>query len=124
MLGTYIATSFVGELVRLSCQKLISLGVLFKGQSTPKFDQVESFETSFVSLIEEGDKPNTKVTMDILKQFDLPATEEDCLLVREACSAVSTRAARLSAAGILALVRKMQREKGTLWSSFVNRLLL
>ena len=108
-----------GELVRLCCLKLISLGVLFKGQSTAKFDKIESFETSFVSQIEEGDKLNTKVTMDILKQFDLNATEEDCMLVREACSAVSTRAARLSAAGILALVKKMNREKGTLYQLLV-----
>ena len=94
----------------MSCQKLISLGILFKGLSTPKFNEVESFETSFVSIIEEGDKPNIKATMDILKQFDLNPTEEDCLLVRDACSAVSRRAARLSAAGVLALVRKMKRE--------------
>ncbi len=102
----------LGELVRLSCQKLISIGILFKGQSTPKFDQIESFESSFVSQIEEGDAPDIKAITEILKRFDFEPTEQDCVLVRDTCVAISTRAARLSVAGIIGLVKKMGRHEG------------
>ena len=35
------------------------------------------------------------------------ATDEDCRVIRRVCEAVSTRAARLAAAGVVALVRKV-----------------
>ena len=35
------------------------------------------------------------------------ATDDDCRIIRRVCEAVSTRAARLAAAGIVALVRKV-----------------
>ena len=35
------------------------------------------------------------------------ATDDDCRTVRRVCEAVSTRAARLAAAGVVALVRKV-----------------
>ena len=35
------------------------------------------------------------------------ATDEDCRIIRRVCEAVSTRAARLAAAGVVALVRKV-----------------
>lgn len=38
------------------------------------------------------------------------ATDDDCRVIRRVCEAVSTRAARLAAAGVIALVRKVCRE--------------
>ena len=35
------------------------------------------------------------------------ATDDDCRTIRRVCEAVSTRAARLAAAGVVALVRKV-----------------
>jgi len=35
------------------------------------------------------------------------ATDDDCRIIRKVCEAVSTRAARLAAAGVVALVRKV-----------------
>ena len=35
------------------------------------------------------------------------ATDEDCRIIRRVCEAISTRAARLAAAGVVALVRKV-----------------
>ena len=35
------------------------------------------------------------------------ATDEDCRIIRRVCEAVSTRAARLAAAGVVTLVRKV-----------------
>ena len=48
--------------------------------------------------------------MRILKEdFGITASDTDCETVRRVCEAVSTRAARLAAAGIVALVRKIKK---------------
>ena len=46
----------------------------------------------------------------ILKEeFGIKASDADCEVVRRVCEAVSTRAARLAATGIVALVRKINK---------------
>ena len=46
----------------------------------------------------------------ILKEeFSIDASEEDCRTVQQVCEAVSTRAARLAAAGIITVVRKIDK---------------
>ena len=53
---------------------------------------------------------DTKQCKKLLKKnFDLDASDEDCEVARRVCEAVSTRAARLAAAGIVALVRKIDK---------------
>ena len=48
--------------------------------------------------------------MDLLKEdFSIEASKEDCEVVRRVCEAVSTRAARLAATGIVALVKKIDK---------------
>ena len=47
---------------------------------------------------------------ELLKnKCDIDASDDDCRLVRRVCEAVSTRAARLAAAGIVTLVRKIDK---------------
>lgn len=47
---------------------------------------------------------------DIFKnEFSIEASDTDCETVRRVCEAVSTRAARLAAAGIVALVKKINK---------------
>jgi hexokinase len=41
------------------------------------------------------------------KRFDIKASDQDCEVIRRVCVAVSTRAARLAAAGVVALVKKI-----------------
>lgn len=41
------------------------------------------------------------------KDFQMDVSDQDCELVRQVCEAVSTRAARLAGAGIVALVEKI-----------------
>ena len=43
------------------------------------------------------------------EEFGIEASAADCETVRRVCEAVSTRAARLAAAGIVALVRKIDK---------------
>ena len=44
--------------------------------------------------------------------FSLDTSDEDCDVVRRVCEAVSTRAARLAASGIVALVKKIDKVNG------------
>ena len=46
------------------------------------------------------------------KDFSIEASDQDCEVVRRMCEAVSTRAARLAAAGIVALVKKIKKIGG------------
>jgi hexokinase len=47
---------------------------------------------------------------DLFKnRFDIEASDQDCEVIRRVCVAVSTRAARLAAAGIVALVKKINK---------------
>ena len=43
------------------------------------------------------------------EKCDIDASDDDCHLVRRVCEAVSTRAARLAAAGIVTVVRKIDK---------------
>ena len=43
------------------------------------------------------------------EEFGLAASDTDCEMVRRVCDAVSSRAARLAATGIVALVRKINK---------------
>ena len=45
-------------------------------------------------------------------RFGIEASIKDCEVIRRVCVAVSTRAARLAAAGIVALVKKIKKTSG------------
>ena len=45
-------------------------------------------------------------------RFNVEASDKDCEVIRRVCVAVSTRAARLAAAGIVALVKKINKMDG------------
>lgn len=56
---------------------------------------------------------DTKVCQDLLKKdFSIEASTEDCEIVRRVCEAVSTRAARMAAAGVVTLVKKIDKLDG------------
>ena len=44
--------------------------------------------------------------------FSIEASDEDCQSVKRVCAAVSTRAARLAGAGVVALVKKINKLDG------------
>lgn len=45
----------------------------------------------------------------LLEKFSLEASDSDCEVVRRVCEAVSTRAARLAATGVVTLVKKIDK---------------
>ena len=56
---------------------------------------------------------DAEVCKDLLKKnFSIEASEENCNTVKRVCEAVSTRAARMAAAGIVALVKKIEKLSG------------
>ena len=56
---------------------------------------------------------DVEICKDLLrKDFSIEASEEDCETVKRVCEAVSTRAARMAAAGIVALVKKIDKLDG------------
>ena len=46
------------------------------------------------------------------EKFSIEASDGDCLVVQRVCEAVSKRAARLAAAGIVALVKRIDKLDG------------
>jgi len=49
----YISGKYLGEIVRVVLQRLISKGILFNGKSSKTLDTSANFTTEFVSKIEE-----------------------------------------------------------------------
>ena len=48
----------------------------------------------------------------MLEKFSIRASDEDCQAVKRVCEAVSKRAARLAATGVVALVEKIDKLSG------------
>ena len=46
------------------------------------------------------------------ENFSIEASDQDCEIIRRVCEAVSTRAARLAASGVVALVKKINKISG------------
>jgi len=106
-----ISGMYLGEIARLVCMDLIAAGVLFHGQATEPFITTYGFETADMSAIEASS--SIKDVQAILRnKFSVEApTDADCTTVKDICSIVSTRAARLTAAGIAAVAVRLNKEK-------------
>ncbi|KAJ1551763.1 hexokinase A [Nowakowskiella sp. JEL0078] len=105
---------YLGEIVRHIVLELISTGELFKGQNSTELKQTYSFETAFMSRIERdhtNELSDTKAVLeDLLK---IPSTNiGDRRIIKRICELVGIRSARLSAAGIVAVVTKINRLDG------------
>lgn len=48
-----ISGKYLGEIAKLAMCRLVREGLLFGGKATEKFGQFESFETKYVSLVEQ-----------------------------------------------------------------------
>ncbi|KAJ3409739.1 hexokinase A [Chytridiales sp. JEL 0842] len=109
-----ISGMYLGEIVRYVLLDLIKTGELFQGKGLAALETKYIFETAYMSRIERDhtlDLADTKAVLeDILK---VPrTTRQDRLIVRGVCELIGRRAARLSAAGVAAIVTKMNRLDG------------
>lgn len=103
-----IAGLYLGELFRLVICDLIDEGVLFLGQNTYKLEKENVFDTAFLSLI-EADPTDEVLTCAglFLHFFGVETTMEERQFFKKLAELIGTRAARLSACGIAAIVTKM-----------------
>ncbi|KAF7728829.1 glucokinase [Apophysomyces ossiformis] len=109
-----ISGMYLGEIVRNVITDMMDREILFKPngrynrQSWSKEISTQwSFETSFMSNIEEDGTPDLSRTRDVLdSNFNLQGLSlPELRLIKKVCELVGTRAARLAAAAIAGIVR-------------------
>ena len=120
-----ISGRYLGEILRLIICELIDEGVLFLGQNTYKLEKPYSLDTAFLSLMERfvlvsrrGDTgclpvPSSDQTEQLLTIigifthfYQLETTLAERQFFRALARLIGRRAARLSACGIAAIVKK------------------
>jgi len=106
-----ISGMYLGEIVRLCILSLIKEHVLFRGVASKEIQVKNSFLTQHVSEFCSGE---AKDCVNILTAVGYPdATLFECQVIQEVCSAVSLRAARLAAAGLTGIIRRLGRNSLT-----------
>lgn len=106
-----ISGLYLGEITRYMILDLVSSGDLFKGMKSALIDEPHSFVTAYMSRIERDHSLDLTDTKSVLEDvMGIPATSfNDRRIVKHMCELVGTRAARLAAAGVAALVTKINR---------------
>lgn len=102
-----IAGLYLGEVFRLVMMEMVEEGILFLGQNTYKLEKPFCFDTAFVSLIEADPTENLLTVIGLFSHFfQIETTEEERQFFKKLAALIGTRAARLSACGIAAIVSK------------------
>ena len=106
-----ISGMYLGELCRvsvLSPEVLPAFSDGFAAGLKTKFGERMSLPTALMSQVEKDSSPRLSTAAAALAAAGLPSsTLRDRVLLREACVGISTRAARLSAVGVVALLEQM-----------------
>ncbi|KAM4615770.1 hexokinase-2 isoform 1-T2 [Polymixia lowei] len=107
-----ISGMYMGELVRLILVKMAKDQQLFQGQTTPDLLATGHFHTSYVSAIEiDKDKEGLVAAEKVLRGLGLDPSVEDCVATQRVCQIISTRAAHLCAASLVAVLRQIRDNK-------------
>jgi len=103
-----IAGLYLGEIFRLVVVDLHeNKNILFEGQNISKLKKPYTLDASFLSFIEEDPFENLQETHDMLEEkLQITATKPELELLRRLAELIGTRAARLSACGVAAIVKK------------------
>lgn len=116
-----ISGMYLGEISRIIIMDLVKSGELFKGVGSSKMEEKGVFETAYMARAERHywnlHRDHTLRLSDIKQLLEdvleIPFSSiEDRRVVKHICELVGTRAARLSAAGIAALLTKTNRLDG------------
>ena len=103
-----ISGMYMGELVRLVILDMMDEGLIFQNQNTNKLRYHGTFPTSFLSEVEADPVGEYGRSRTVLFSVGVVgASEADLSALRTVCEAVSRRAAFMCAAGITALLKKM-----------------
>ncbi|XP_078141552.1 hexokinase-2 [Centroberyx gerrardi] len=107
-----ISGMYMGELVRLILVKMAKEQLLFQGQTTPDLLATGHFHTSYISAIENDKDTEGLVSAEnVLRSLGLDPSPEDCVATQRVCQIVSTRAAHLCAATLVAVLRQIRDNK-------------
>jgi hexokinase len=101
-----ISGMYLGEIARNVLVSLIDRTLLFNGLSSPDLNKQWAFETAYMSTIESDATKDLSDTQHVLESIlGLPMTTlVDRQIVKKVCEFVGVRAARVSAAGIGAVL--------------------
>ena len=103
-----ISGMYMGELVRLVLLDMIEEGLIFRNQNIDKLKRTGTFPTSFLSEVEADPVGEYDRSRTVLFSIGIVgATQDDLSALRNVCEIVSRRAAFMCAAGITALLKKM-----------------
>ncbi|XP_005811504.2 hexokinase-2 [Xiphophorus maculatus] len=106
-----ISGMYLGEIVRLVLMKLTEKKLLFKGEVSEALRTKETFETKFISMIEEPDS-GLENAKKILTELGLTWDLVDARVVRLVCETISSRSARLCAAALATIVDRIRANRG------------
>ncbi|ORX36465.1 hexokinase-domain-containing protein [Kockovaella imperatae] len=102
-----IAGLYLGEIFRLIMTDMIDSGDLFLGQNTYKLEKAYAFDTAFLSLMESDPTDELLTIVGVFTHFfGIETTLEERQFFKKLAVLIGTRAARLSACGIAAIVSK------------------
>ncbi|KAG8011691.1 Hexokinase-2 [Nibea albiflora] len=107
-----ISGMYMGELVRLILVRMTREQLLFQGKATPELFTTGSFSTSYIYTIDNDKEEEGLVSADkVLRRLNLDPSLEDCIATQRVCQIVSTRAAHLCAATLVAVLRQIRDNK-------------
>jgi len=107
MLEKMVSGMYLGRIAGLILKDMAREGVLSCGCDS-LFRKGESFETEYMSVIEGDNTDSLKLTAGLLKKMGLSGVSlNDRKTIKEICSIVSLRAARISASCITAIITKI-----------------
>ncbi|XP_041865244.1 hexokinase-2-like isoform X1 [Melanotaenia boesemani] len=106
-----ISGMYLGEIVRLVLVRLTEDKLLFKGKASAALLTQGTFETKFISEIEEEDT-GLETAKKILTELDLDWDSVDARVVRLVCDTVSSRSARLCAAALATIANHIRVNRG------------
>ncbi|XP_041644414.1 hexokinase-2 isoform X2 [Cheilinus undulatus] len=107
-----ISGMYMGEMVRLILVKMTKEKLLFQGKTTAQLLKTGRFSTSYIYTIDtDKDEEGLLSAEEVLRDLGLDPSVEDCIATQRVCQIVSTRAAHLCAASLVAVLRQIRDNK-------------
>merc|ERR1712012_222859 len=99
---------YMGEIVRQIVLDLVEKKLIFENQSLDRLKVAGKFESKYVSMVESDPVGVFDKCREVLTELGMEdVSNEDCSTLRYVCECVSRRAGFMVAAGLTALLKKM-----------------